>query len=111
MSQKLIDAITEMREDDALKITNELLDSGSEPVAVLDACRQAMDVIGKRFEIGESFIPELILAGEMMTAITEVLKPRMAQQENGKKLGKFVLGTVQGIFTTLPKTLSALCLT
>ncbi len=96
MTQKLIDAITEMREDDALKITNELLDGGSEPVAVLDACRQAMDVIGKRFETGESFIPELILAGEMMTAITEVLKPRMAQQENGKKLGKFVLGTVQG---------------
>jgi len=96
MTQKLIDAITEMREDDALKITNELLDGGSEPVEVLDACRQAMDVIGKRFETGESFIPELILAGEMMTAITEMLKPRMAQQENGKKLGKFVLGTVQG---------------
>ncbi len=97
MSQKLIDAITEMREEDSLTITNELLDNGTDPMEILDACRQAMDVIGKRFETGESFIPELILAGEMMTAITEVIKPRMAEEENGsKKLGKYVLGTVQG---------------
>ncbi len=97
MTQKLIDAITEMREDDALAISNALLEEGAEPMAVLDACREAMDVIGKRFEEGECFIPELILAGEMMTAITDVIKPRMAEEEsNGKKLGTYVLGTVQG---------------
>jgi methanogenic corrinoid protein MtbC1 len=96
MSQELIAAITEMREDDSLTITNELLNNGTDPMEILDACRQAMDVIGKRFESGESFIPELILAGEMMTAITEVIKPRMAEEESDEKLGKYVLGTVQG---------------
>lgn len=96
MSQKLIDAITEMREDDALKITQEMLDNGSSPSDVLNACKDAMDVIGKRFECGEAFIPELMLAGEMMTAITGVLKPRMAEDATDEKLGKIVLGTVQG---------------
>jgi len=96
MSQQLIDAITEMREEDALKLTNELLDGGSSPADILGACKDAMDVIGKRFEDGEAFIPELMLAGEMMTAITDILKPRMAEESSGEKLGKIVVGTVQG---------------
>ena len=96
MSQQLIEAIIEMREDDALKITNELLDNGASPSDILAACKDAMDVIGTRFECGEAFIPELMLAGEMMTAITGVLKPRMAEDASGEKLGKIVLGTVQG---------------
>ena len=96
MSQQLIEAITEMREDDALKLTNELLDNGAAPAEILAACKDAMDVIGKRFECGEAFIPELMLAGEMMTAITGVLKPRMAEEAGVEKLGKIVVGTVQG---------------
>lgn len=96
MTQKLIDAITEMREEDAVAITNELLDGGASPADILGACKDAMDVIGKRFEGGEAFIPELMLAGEMMTAITDILKPRMAEEAAGEKLGKIVMGTVQG---------------
>lgn len=96
MTQKLIDAITEMREEDAVAITNELLDGGASPADILGACKDAMDVIGKRFEDGEAFIPELMLAGEMMTAITAILKPRMAEEAAGEKLGKIVMGTVQG---------------
>ena len=96
MSQKLIEAITEMREEDVVGITNELLDGGTSPANILIACKDAMDVIGKRFENGEAFIPELMLAGDMMTTITEILKPRMAEEASAAKLGKIVLGTVQG---------------
>jgi 5-methyltetrahydrofolate--homocysteine methyltransferase len=96
MSQELINAITEMREEDALAITNQLLDGGTAPMEVLEACKGAMDIIGERFENGEAFIPELILAGEMMTAITDILKPRMAGEATGEKIGKVVIGTVQG---------------
>ena len=96
MSQELIDAITDMREDDVLKITNDLLDSGVSPLDILNACKAAMDVIGKRFETGEAFIPELILAGEMMTAVSDIIKPRMAEEATSEKLGKIVFGTVEG---------------
>jgi 5-methyltetrahydrofolate--homocysteine methyltransferase len=85
-----------MQEEEAIKITNDLLEAGIPPVDVLNACKQAMDVIGDRFEKGEAFIPELILAGEMMTAISEVLKPRMVGEAEAKKLGKVVVGTVEG---------------
>jgi len=96
MSQELIDAITDMEEEKALEITHQLLNSGVSPMAVLDNCRKAMDIIGHRFETGESFIPELILAGEMMSQIAEVLKPRMQEQSDGRNLGRIVFGTVEG---------------
>jgi 5-methyltetrahydrofolate--homocysteine methyltransferase len=110
MSQKLIDAITEMREEDAVKIANELLDDGAAPADILGACKDAMDVIGKRFEDGAAFIPELILAGEMMTAITDILKPRMAEEAIGEKLGKVVIGTVQGDIHDIAKDIVAFML-
>jgi methanogenic corrinoid protein MtbC1 len=96
VSQKLIDAIVEMREEDALNMTDEMIAQGEDPFAILDACREAMDIIGKRFESGDCFVPELILAGEMMKAITAKLKPVMAEEAEAETLGKVVIGTVEG---------------
>ena len=96
MSQELIEAITDMREEDALKITAQLLDGGTDPVSILDSCREAMGIIGKRFETGECFISELILAGEMLSQISTIIRPRMQQNGGAKKIGKVILGTVEG---------------
>jgi methanogenic corrinoid protein MtbC1 len=96
MSQDLINAIVEMREDDALRLTEELLDGGAAPMEILDACRGALEVIGERFEKGEAFLPELMMAGEMMTAISAIIKPHMAEEATVEKLGKVVFGTVEG---------------
>lgn len=110
MSQELIDAITEMREEDAIKITNQMLDSGVSPLEVLEACRMAMEIIGKRFEAGDCFIPELILAGEMLGQVSDVVKPRMQQQSNAPKLGKVVIGTVEGDIHDIAKDIVAFML-
>lgn len=97
MTQKLIDAMIEMREEDALKIVEELLAQGTKPLAILDACRQAMQIIGKRFETGDCFIPELMLGGEMLGAISNKVKPLLQEEAGGaKKIGKVVFGTVEG---------------
>ena len=96
MSQQLIDAITDMREEDALAIAKQMLADGATPLDVLEACRKAMEVIGKRFEEGDCFIPELILAGEMLSQISEVIKPLLLEGSTTQKLGKVVFGTVEG---------------
>jgi 5-methyltetrahydrofolate--homocysteine methyltransferase len=93
----LIDAITDMREEDAVRAAKEMLDKGASPLKVLDDCRAAMTIVGKRFEAGEYFVPELILAGEMLRQISEVIKPKLAESAAAaKKRGKIVIGTVQG---------------
>lgn len=110
MSKELIDAIVEMREEDALKIATQVLDAGTNPLDVLDDCRQAMEIIGKRFETGECFIPELILAGEVLAQISEIVKPRMQQDASQKKLGKIVIGTVEGDIHDIAKDIVAFML-
>ena len=110
MSQELINAITEMQEEEALKITHSLLDAGVAPVAILDDCRAAMDIIGKRFEAGDCFIPELILAGEMLKQISEILKPSMEEQATSEKIGKIVIGTVEGDIHDIAKDIVAFML-
>lgn len=110
MSQELIAAITDMREADALKLTQQLLDGGTDPQAILDSCRQAMSIIGQRFEAGESFVPELILAGEMMGQITATVKPRLQAGKAVEKHGKIVMGTVQGDIHDIAKDIVAFML-
>jgi methanogenic corrinoid protein MtbC1 len=98
MSQELIDAVVDMREDDAVKLAEDLLNSGADPLGLLDDCRTALGIIGERFASGECFVPELILAGEMLRQIGAMVKPRIGGGGGvaQKKLGKIVFGTVEG---------------
>jgi 5-methyltetrahydrofolate--homocysteine methyltransferase len=96
MSKNLIDAITEMREEDALKITQDLLNVGTSPLEILDACRKGLNAVGQRFEEGTYFLPELMLAGEMMNEITEIIKPKLAKIPDRERHGKVLIGTVEG---------------
>jgi trimethylamine corrinoid protein len=96
MSKALIEAITDMREEDALKLTRELLASGADPVAILADCREAMTAVGQKFETGEYFVSELILAGEILKTISGEVKPRLKQGAAAHKGAKVLLGTVKG---------------
>jgi len=111
MTQELVTAIVEMREDDAVAVATELLDDGTSPTSVLDACRDAMDVVGQRFETGQCFMPEMILGGEILGQIAEVVKPRMDDVEDSQeKLGTIVFGTVEGDIHDIAKDIVAFML-
>jgi 5-methyltetrahydrofolate--homocysteine methyltransferase len=96
MSDKLISAIAEMDEEEAVRLVRELLAQGTDPVEILSDCRAAMEIVGSRFEHGEFFIPELILAGETVKTITAEIKPLIKQEQQGQKAGKILIGTVHG---------------
>lgn len=95
----LVRHLADMEEDEALEIAKAmLLEEGVEPMRVLDLCRAAMDVVGKRFEEGEYFLPELVLAGEMLDTIGAIAKPLIKFGDGGaaKKHGRILIGTVHG---------------
>jgi methanogenic corrinoid protein MtbC1 len=96
MSKKMINAIADMKEEEALKLVREMLEGGSDPMEILEAARKAMDIVGQRYEKGTYFLPELMLAGEMLTQITDIVKPELAKMPEVKRLGKVVIGTVDG---------------
>jgi methanogenic corrinoid protein MtbC1 len=97
--QQLVAWLADMREDDAIPLaTAMLLEQGVDPIHVLNLCRAAMDIVGKRFEQGEYFLPELVLAGEMLDKVGAIAKPLIKSGPSGppKKLGKVLMGTVHG---------------
>jgi 5-methyltetrahydrofolate--homocysteine methyltransferase len=97
--RQLVEWLSDMNEDDALDLAKKmLLEEGVSPLRVLELCRNAMDIVGKRFEEGEYFLPELVLAGEMLETIGAIAKPLIthAPGEEPKKLGKVLIGTVHG---------------
>jgi methanogenic corrinoid protein MtbC1 len=96
MSKELVNAIADMREAQTLKLVKEMVEGGSEPMAILGAAREAMDVVGKRYEEGAYFLPELMLAGEMLNQITDILKPELAKLPEIERHGKVLIGTVAG---------------
>ena len=96
MASELVEAMADMREEDALKLAKHMLDRGIDPLAVLNDCREAMAVVGQRFEAGECFVPELIFAGEILRQVSEMVKPKLAQAVSQEKLGRIIIGTIEG---------------
>jgi trimethylamine corrinoid protein len=110
MLLKLTDAIIEMREAEAMAISNELIKSGASSIAVLEACRKAMEAVGRRYEQHVYFLPELMLAGEMLTRISEVIKPGLSAAPSRERRGKVLIGTVAGDLHDIGKNIVAFML-
>jgi methanogenic corrinoid protein MtbC1 len=97
--QDLVNAVAEMMEDEAMTLTKKYVEEGVPALQIIDAYKDALSIIGKRFEECTYFVPELILAGEMMKAASEIIKPLMKDGESNvetQRIGKFLLGTVEG---------------
>ena len=97
MAHELVEAMANMKEKEALQIVDDMLAKGEDPNKILDLSSEAMQVVGTRYQEGSYFLPELIMSGEMLRKIGEILKPLLAAKtDQTKKLGIVVLGTVRG---------------
>ncbi len=98
-ADELVKSIAEMDEEKAIDLANQMLAEGVDPLEVLRLCRVAMDIVGERFEKQEYFLPELMMAGDMLEQIGAIVKPLLMDQSGGEEpetLGTIVLGTVHG---------------
>ena len=96
MSGDLVSTLADLKEEEVLRIVRERLDSGEDPLKILDDSRKAMEIVGKRFSDGEYFIPDLVYSGEILNEITEIVKPKLKKAAEVERLGKVVIGTVAG---------------
>jgi 5-methyltetrahydrofolate--homocysteine methyltransferase len=63
--------------------------------------------VGRLFEIGEKFVPEMLIAARAMTAATTLLKPLLAEA-GVEQAGTVVIGTVAGDLHDIGKNLVAM---
>ena len=88
-----------------LELTYEALSMEMEPQNLLfDALIPSLEEVGARFERGDFFVPEMLIAGRAMAGSMEVLRPLLA--ETGvETVGKFLMGTVKGDVHDIGKNL------
>jgi len=93
---KLRDAIVNLDIEGVQKACREAVDAGILAYkAVTDGMAKGMEIVGEKYENGEYFLAELIMAGETMKEGMKVLEPYLKGGEV-KKIGKVVIGTVRG---------------
>lgn len=106
-SEELYEAVLKGKPALALAATKAAIEAGMIPNEIINGCMiPAMEEVGKRFEEGKAFVPELLMAGQAMKKALEVLKPLMVG-ESSFSAGKIVMGTVQGDLHDIGKNLVA----
>jgi len=105
-------AIMEGDEDKAKEYAHEVLRSQMDPLkAVEQGLSKGMIVLGERFEKGEIFLPDLLIAADAFNSAVEILKPAMeAQKKQVAKAGKVLIGTVNGDVHGIGKNIVAVVL-
>jgi 5-methyltetrahydrofolate--homocysteine methyltransferase len=88
-----------------LDLTNEGLATGLTPERMLfEALIPSLEEVGARFERGDFFVPEMLIAGKAMSGALDVLRPLLAET-GAETVGKFVMGTVKGDVHDIGKNL------
>lgn len=77
---------------------------------VVDVMSEGMDIVGDKYKAGEYFVTELIIAGETMKEVLEVLEPYM-EGEAGGELGTAVVATVEGDLHDIGKNIFVMLMT
>ena len=88
-----------------LDLTNQGLGQGLGPETLLyEALIPALEEVGARFERGDFFVPEMLIAGKAMAGALEILRPLLAET-GAETIGTVVMGTVKGDVHDIGKNL------
>jgi len=88
-----------------LELTNTAIAAGMGPDTILfDALIPSLEEVGARFERGDFFVPEMLIAGKAMSGALNVLRPLLAET-GAESIGTYVMGTVKGDVHDIGKNL------
>ncbi len=108
--QQVFDGIVEGDLNQVQQKTQEAIRSGIEPGTILnEGMIAAMAEVGRRFQCGEYYVPEMLIAARAMKAGTQILKPHL-QNAPVQSAGKVVIGTVKGDLHDIGKNLVGMML-
>jgi methanogenic corrinoid protein MtbC1 len=106
MEDRLKAAFLGMKRQEAMDIVKAEINRGTDPLAILKACRHAMEEVGQKFGTGEFFLSELIYSSEVFKGINTILEPLLkSARENDIVEGSVVFGTPKGDIHDLGKNI------
>lgn len=80
---------------------------GDDVFAILAACRDGMTLVGERFQRGDYYLSELLLAAEIFKQAAAALEPLLARARFPAPVGRVVLATMRGDIHDLGKNIVA----
>ena len=105
--ERLFQAILHGKSDDAAAATRDALARQIQPQDLINGQMiRAMSEVGQRFQDGQAFVPQLLMAGRAMKAALEIIKPLLSGSDS-TAIGKVVIGTVKGDLHDIGKNLVA----
>jgi 5-methyltetrahydrofolate--homocysteine methyltransferase len=105
MSGELAKLLSDLREPEAIEFVEKALEQGKDPLDLLASAKEGMGIVGERFADSDYFIPDLVFSGEILKRIVKMLEPHLKKQNETKKLGKVIMGTVKGDIHDIGKDL------
>lgn len=102
--EALAKAMAELEEERVIALVKELLGSGTAPLDIVKSLQEGMTEVGNRFERGDYFLSELVMAGEIMKGAMDILEPHLSG-ETAENKGTVVIGTVKGDIHDLGKNI------
>ncbi len=107
--KELYESILEGQRDIAKQKVEQALAAGENPGEILDAMVTAMGEVGRLFEEGEYFVPEMLIAARAMKTGMEILKPQLVDADI-QPAGTIIAGTVKGDLHDIGKNLVCMML-
>jgi methylmalonyl-CoA mutase cobalamin-binding domain/chain len=110
-NQRLVKLVADLEEKEVLDIVHKRIESGEDPMQILEECNEGMQLVGKRYEQGEYYIAGLIMSGEIFREVVEMVQPLLVKKANGKSSGRILVGTVSGDIHDIGKNMLGMLLT
>lgn len=101
----LADALANLRENDVLAMVQARMAAGDDPLQIIEDCDVGMREVGERYAQRKYYLSALIMAGEILREVMEIVQPSLEERFSGKTTGRVLLGTVQGDIHDLGKNL------
>ena len=90
-------AFNDYDEDEVLTLIPRALDEGASALEIMDYLSGLLEKIGEQFSTGELFLPDMVMAGDLMDSCMQVLKPAIMDSDDYQPSGKTILfGMVRG---------------
>ena len=107
--EKLAAVVIDGTEDEAKVLAQAVVANKIDPLEAIEhGLSKGMEIIGGRFDCGEAYLPELLMAAASFNAAMAVLKPELeAQKKQMIKMGKVLIGTVKGDVHSIGKDIVA----
>lgn len=111
LSAELIRSVADLQDEDVVRLVRERIARGDDPLDIVEDCRQGMIEVGRRYEQRKYYLAGLILAGEILREVMEIVQPLTDKKYAGHTRGVALIGTVEGDIHDAGKDLFKILLT